>query len=320
MSAVGGALRELLRRPGGVIGVAVVVLLVASAALSLVWTPWPLLHTDIAERWQGPSARHWLGTDQTGRDLFSWLLAGARTTVLVAVGATLVAGLVGVSLAALGSLTPRGVREAVTVLVDLAIAFPVLLIAMLLAATIGGSLTVVVLAVGIGFGFSVARVTRPEIRRVQRSDYVLAARAAGVGRVGMVVQHLVPNVGPTLVVQLSLAASVSVLAEAGLSYLGYGAPSGTPSWGRLLSATQGYIATQPLAVLWPGLTISIATLGLTLLGDALREALDPRLRRSRAASIPTEAAPGAAADAAGADSSTPAPATPSSTVVGEARA
>jgi peptide/nickel transport system permease protein len=272
---------QLVRRPTGVFGVVVILLVLLAAAVSLVWLPHPLLAQDVADRWQGPSWEHWLGTDQIGRDTASWLLAGARTTVFVAVLSAVLAGALGVTLAALGALSPRRVAEPLTVLVDILIAFPTLLVAMLVAATAGGSLWVVVIAVGTAGGVSIARVTRPEIRRVDGSDFVLAARAAGVGRLRTIRTHVIPNVAPIVIVQLSLIAALAVLAEAGLSYLGYGAPSGTPSWGRSLADSQRYISVQPASVLWPGLTISLTVLGLSLFGDALREAADPRLKRSR---------------------------------------
>lgn len=275
--------RELLLRPAGVYGVVVVVVLLGSAALSLVWTPYPLLQEDVSSRWQGPSAAHPLGTDQIGRDTFSWLLAGARTTVFVAALSPAIAAVIGVVLGVAGALAPRTASEPLAVLIDILIAFPTLLIAMLLAASLGGSLWVVVIAVGIAGGVSIARVVRPEVRIVDRSDYVLAARAAGVRRTPIVLQHIVPNVAPVVIVQLSLIAATAVLAEAGLSYLGYGAPAGTPSWGRSLAQSQQYIGVQPAAVLWPGLTITLTVLGFSLLGDALREAVDPRLKRSRPA-------------------------------------
>ncbi|MGB4778300.1 MAG: ABC transporter permease [Microbacterium sp.] len=271
-------MREILRRPGGAYGVAVVLVVVLAAAVSLAWTPYPLLQQDVADKWQGPSPEHWLGTDQIGRDTFSWLLAGARTTVFVATLSAVIAAIVGIAVGAAGALTPRWVAEPVTVLVDILIAFPTLLIAMLLAASFGGSLWVVVVAVGIAGGVAVARVVRPEIRIADRSDFVLAARAAGVVRARIVRRHLVPNVAPVVIVQLSLIAAAAVLAEAGLSYLGYGAPAGTPSWGRSLAESQRFIGVHPSAVLWPGLTITLTVLGLSLLGDAVREAVDPRLR------------------------------------------
>lgn len=290
-------LRELLRRPTGVFGVIVLVLLLLAATVSVFWTPYPLLEQDVADRWQGPSLEHPLGTDQIGRDTLSWLLAGSRTTVFVAFFSALAAGVIGVTLGAVGALSRRWVSEPLTVFIDILIAFPTLLIAMLIAATFGGSLLVVVVAVGIAGGVSIARVTRPEVRIINRSDYVLAARAGGVGRLRSLFTHVVPNVAPIVIVQLSLIAALSILAEAGLSYLGYGAPSGTPSWGRSLADSQRYITAQPAAVLWPGLTITLTVLGLTLLGDALREAIDPRLKRAGRAGNGPERSDDAIADA-----------------------
>ncbi|MET7400187.1 ABC transporter permease [Dactylosporangium sp. NPDC005572] len=274
-----GWIGELLRRPAGVFGTAVVGGVLVAALVSLFWTPYPLLRQDVAERWRGPGWSHWLGTDQIGRDILSWLLAGSRTTVFVAGWATLVAALLGIALAAATALSPRRIAEPLIVLVDILIAFPLLLIAMLLAAAFGGSLWVVVTAVGTGIGVNIARVVRPEVRRVIASDYVLAARASGVGPAGILARHVVPNVGPVMIVQLSYVAAVAVLAEASLSYLGYGAPPGAASWGRSLADSQQYIGVQPASVLWPGLAIALTVLAVTLLGDALREALDPRLRR-----------------------------------------
>ena len=270
---------EVVRRPGGVFGLLVVTLVLLAALVSFVWTPYPLLATDTSRGWLAPSVEHVLGTDQIGRDVLSWLLAGSRTTVLVVLAATSLAAVVGIPLGALGALAPPRWSEPVVVLVDVLVAFPVLLVAMLLAAPFGGSLAVVVVAVGCGAGVAVARVTRPEVLRVSQSDIVLAARASGVGAVGRLVQHIVPNVGPVVIVQLSQAAGASILAEAGLTFLGYGAPSSTPSWGRSLADAQAYIGVAPVSVVWPGLAIAVTVLALTLLGDALREAGDPRLRR-----------------------------------------
>ena len=214
-------------------------------------------------------------------------MAGARTTLFVAVGSGIVATLVGVALAALGALTVRSVRETVAVLVDILIAFPVLMIAMMISAVWGGSLWVVVFSVGIGFGVSIARVTRPELRRVQQSDFVVAGRASGLTTAQNLVRHLLPNVAPVFIVQLSWSMAVAVLAEAGLSYLGFGATLTEASWGTLLADLQRYIGVHPLTVVWPGLAITITVLGLNLLGDALREATDPTLsRRSAEVHVP----------------------------------
>ncbi|WP_029258476.1 MULTISPECIES: ABC transporter permease [unclassified Microbacterium] len=270
----------------GRFGAIVVVVIALTALVALFWTPFDPQASDIGDRWLPPSWPHLLGTDDTGRDILSLLMAGARTTVFVSVGAGLVATVVGIALAALGALTARWLRETVAVLVDILIAFPVLLIAMMISSVWGGSLWVVIWAVGIGFGVNIARVTRPELRRVQQSDFVLAARAAGVTPAQSLMRHLLPNVAPVFIVQLSWSMAVAVLAEAGLSYLGFGASVVEPSWGLLLADLQRYIGVHPLSVLWPGLTITITVLALNLLGDGLREATDPTLRH-RAAEIHT---------------------------------
>lgn len=273
------ALPRLVRTPAGAFGLAVAALVVATAVLSLFWTPFDPLRVDTTARWAPPGWPHLLGTDNTGRDILSLIMVGSRTAVLVAVGAAAIAAVFGLAMASLGALTPRWVRESVAVLIDILVAFPVLLIAMMLSAVWGGSLWIVVVSVGLGFGVNIARVTRPELRRVLASDFVLAARASGLTRTQVLVRHLLPNVAPLFIVQLSWGMAVAVLAEAGLSYLGFGAAITDPSWGLLLSELQKFISVHPLSVLWPGLVITITVLAFNLLGDALRDATDPTLRR-----------------------------------------
>lgn len=265
----------------GRFGIIVVVVVAATALVARFWTPFDPNQVDIANRWMGPSWPNLLGTDGSGRDILSLLMAGARTTVFVAVGAGIVATLLGLALAALGALTARWVRESVAVIVDILIAFPVLLIAMMISAVWGGSLWVVIWSVGVGFGVNIARVTRPELRRVLHSDYVLAGRASGLTAAQNLYRHLLPNVAPVFIVQLSWSMAVAVLAEAGLSYLGFGAPVTEASWGVLLRDLQQFLTSHPFSVLWPGLAITVTVLGLNLLGDALREATDPTLSRRR---------------------------------------
>ncbi len=281
-------LRRLWATPTGAFGMIVIAVLVVTAIVALFWTPFDPQTSEIRDRWLPPGLPHLLGTDDTGRDILSLLMAGSRTTIFVSIGAGVVATLVGIALAALGALTARWVRETVAVLVDILIAFPVLLIAMMISSVWGGSLWVVVWAVGIGFGVNIARVTRPELRRVQQSDFVVAGRASGLTATQSLVRHLLPNVAPVFIVQLSWSMAVAVLAEAGLSYLGFGASVVDPSWGVLLADLQRYIGIHPLSVIWPGLAITLTVLALNLLGDGLREATDPTLRH-RAAEIHTPA-------------------------------
>ncbi|MDN3494551.1 ABC transporter permease [Planococcus sp. APC 4015] len=275
----GNWLRRLWSLSTGRFGLVVVAVVGATAVVSLVWTPFDPGQVDIANRWAMPGWPHLFGTDGSGRDILSLIMAGSRTTIVVAVGAGVIATLIGLSLAALGALTRRWVRESVAVLVDILIAFPVLIIAMMISAVWGGGLAVVIWSVGIGFGVNIARVTRPELRRVLHSDFVLAGRASGLTPAQNLWRHLLPNVAPVFIVQLSWGMAVAILAEAGLSYLGFGAPVTEPSWGVLLRDLQQYITVHPLSVLWPGLAITVTVLGLNLLGDGLREATDPTLNR-----------------------------------------
>ncbi|MCS5488714.1 ABC transporter permease [Curtobacterium flaccumfaciens pv. beticola] len=284
-------IRRLVARPTGVFAVVVLGLLVLLAAVSLVWTPQAPFRTDPFRQWSGPSAAHWFGTDASGRDIASYLLAGTRTTVLVGVGSGVIASVVGIVLTAVGSLTARWVREGTAVLLDILVAFPTLLTAMLLTAVFGGSLGVVVVSVGLSFGVTIARVARGEIRRIARSDYVVAARASGVGPLGVLTRHLVPNAAPLFTVQLSLAMATAVLAEAGLSYLGYGAGSDTASWGSMLADLQTYVGVHPWSAAWPGAAIALVVAALSLLGDAVRDATDPRLTTGDRASDPTTTSP-----------------------------
>lgn len=275
-------LGRLWQTATGRFGLIVVAVIAVTAIVSAFWTPFDPQSSDIGDRWLPPSWPHLLGTDDTGRDILSLIMAGSRTAVFVSVGAGIVATVIGIALAALGALTTRWVRETVAVFVDILIAFPVLLIAMMISSVWGGSLWVVIWAVGIGFGVNIARVTRPELRRVRQSDFVLAAKASGLTPAQSLVRHLLPNVAPVFIVQLSWSMAVAVLAEAGLSYLGFGASVVEPSWGILLADLQRYIGVHPLSVIWPGLTITITVLALNLLGDGLREATDPTLRHRAA--------------------------------------
>lgn len=272
-------MRSILRSGTGIFSVVTLSALVLSAIVSLFWTPHDPFEASAFRAWQSPSTEFWLGTDSSGRDTFSLLLAGSRVTVLVALGAAVFAGFLGTLIAVAGALGRSWIREPVAVLIDVLIAFPTLLIAMMLSSLVGASLATVIIAVGIGFGVSIGRVLRAEIRQVAGLDFVTAARAAGASRSVILRRHILPNVSPVFLVQLSLSMGLAVLAEAGLSYLGFGAPSSVPSWGRMLAETQTFMSVHPSSVLWPGLAITITVLALSLLGDTLRDVLDPQLTR-----------------------------------------
>lgn len=274
----GGTVRHLIRSPRGAFALVVLSLLALTALVSLVWLPGNPNQSNISEAWQSPSLAHWLGTDSSGRDIASRLMAGARVTVLVVLGAAIVSGLIGLGLAIVSALGPRQLREPLIILIDVLIAFPTLLLAIMLAAVFGSGIPVVIVSVGIGFGVQIARVVRAELRQINAEDFILAARAAGLSRWAILRMHLLPNAAPVFTVQLSLSMGLAILAEAGLSYLGFGAPQSVPSWGRMLQESQSFISVHPLVVLWPGITITLTVLAFYLLGDALRESMDPRLR------------------------------------------
>ena len=274
----GGTVRHLIRSPRGAFALAVLALLAVTALVSLFWLPANPNQSNISEAWQSPSPTHWLGTDSSGRDIASRLMAGARVTVLVVLGAVLVSGLIGLGLAIISALGPRKLREPLIIFIDVLIAFPTLLLAIMLAAVFGSGIPVVIVSVGIGYGVQIARVVRAELRQINAEDFILAARASGLSRWAILRMHLLPNAAPVFVVQLSLAMGLAILAEAGLSYLGFGAPPSVPSWGLMLQESQSQIAIHPAVVMWPGLAITLTVLAFYLLGDALREAMDPRLR------------------------------------------
>ncbi len=274
----GGTLRHLIRSPRGAFALAVLALLAVTALVSLFWLPANPNQSNISEAWQSPSLTHWLGTDSSGRDIASRLMAGARVTVLVVLGAAIVSGLIGLGLAIISALGPRKLREPLIIFIDVLIAFPTLLLAIMLAAVFGSGIPVVIVSVGIGYGVQIARVVRAELRQINAEDFILAARASGLSRWAILRMHLLPNAAPVFVVQLSLAMGLAILAEAGLSYLGFGAPPSVPSWGLMLQESQSQIAIHPAVVMWPGLAITLTVLAFYLLGDALREAMDPRLR------------------------------------------
>ena len=266
-----------------VAGGAVTAAVAGIAALSLAWTPHPPAALDVAGRLAAPSGAHWLGTDQLGRDVASQLMAGARTSIAVAAVAVGLGAGFGVPLGLWAAATRGGwVDEVLMRANDLVFAFPSLVIAILVTAVFGPSAVNAILAIGI-FNVPVfARVARGGALPLWTLDYVLAARVAGKGAARISVEHVLPNLANLLVVQATIQFSLGILAEAALSYVGLGAQPPTPSWGRMLADAQTMIYAAPRLAVLPGLAIVVTVLGLNLLGDGLRDALDPRLRRARA--------------------------------------
>ena len=269
------------RHPSFVLGGALTLLFIGSAALSLVWTPWPATEIDVPNKLALPSSAHWLGTDSLGRDIVSQLLVGARTSILVGVVAVLIGLLCGVALGCLASARRGWVEEGVMRLSDFAFAFPALLSAIMLGAIYGPGIVTGIVAIGI-FNIPVfARTARASANAVWAREYVLAARAAGAGPWRITIDHVLPNIASVLIVQSTVQFATAILAEAALSYLGLGTQPPQPSWGRMLSEAQTLLFQAPRLAVFPGVAIVLAVLGLNLLGDGLRDLFDPRLARQR---------------------------------------
>ncbi|AHI00300.1 ABC transporter permease [Kutzneria viridogrisea] len=261
-----------------VLGGALVGLIVLAALLSFLWTPYDPTLVDAALRLRGVDWAHWLGTDRFGRDVASQLMVGARTTLYVGLVAVGVAALVGTPLGLLAASGPRWLGELVARVNDLVLAFPALLLAIMLGAGFGASTGTAMIAIGVATVPSFARVARAAAMQVLTTEYVLAARSAGRRPLAISVRHVLPNVAGLLIVQSSVSFGIAVLAEAALSFLGLGTQPPTPSWGRMLQESQELLAVQPRLVVVPGVAIALAVLGFSLLGDGLRDRLDPRLK------------------------------------------
>ncbi len=265
-----------------VVGAIITAFFVGTALLSLVWTPHDITELEISQRLQPASATYWLGTDQFGRDMVSMLMEGSRTSIAVALIAVGLGIVVGVPLglaaaAARGSLLDEVIMRGN----DLIFAFPSLVIAILITAVYGPSATNAIVAIGI-FNIPVfARVARGGALPIWTLDYILAARTAGKSRARISAEHVLPNIANLLIVQATIQFSLGILAEAALSYVNLGAQPPTSSIGKMLAESQTMIYSNPSLAVLPGLAIVIMVLGLNLMGDGLRDALDPRLRRAR---------------------------------------
>jgi len=263
-------------------GAALSATFVVAALVSLAWTPYPVGELSIDQRMRLPGDGYVLGTDQFGRDMLSMLMVGARTSIAVAIVAVGIGMAFGVPLGLLAAAN-RGslVDEIIMRTNDLVFAFPSLVIAILITAVFGPSALNAILAIGI-FNIPVfARVTRGGALSLWTLDFVLSARVAGKSRLRISLEHILTNISNLLIVQGTIQFSLGILAEAGLSYVGLGAQPPTPSWGRMLAESQTLVSLAPHIAAFPGLAIVLTVLGLNLMGDGLRDILDPRLRSIR---------------------------------------
>ena len=270
--------RRLVRRhPNFVVGATLTLAMASVCALSLIWTPHAPDAIDVVNKLKAPSPAHWLGTDHFGRDVASMIMVGARNSIGVAILAVTIGLVGGGLLGAVAGLRKGWIDEVVMRVTDLTFAFPALLTAVLISALNGPGAINVVLAVGI-FNVAVfARVVRGAAIQVLPRPFLRAASALGKNPLGIALDHLLPSIAGVLLVQTTIQFSVAILAEAGLSYLGLGVQPPSPSLGRMLNDAQTFMFISPAQALFPGVAIATIVLGLNLLGDGLRDLLDPRL-------------------------------------------
>ena len=281
MSSLGHVLQRGLRYPSFAIGAALTALLVLCAFLSLLWTPWDPYAMNMDAKLLAPSTQHWMGTDAFGRDVLSLLMIGARSSIAVGFIAVGIGLLAGVALGLLAAARRRWVEEVIMRLTDFTFAFPAILLAIMMTAVFGPGMVNAIIAIGIFNIPTFARITRASANAIWSREYVLAARACGKNRLSITLQHVLPNILGVLIVQATIQFALAILAEAALSYLGLGTQPPQPSWGRMLSDAQTLMFQAPLLAIFPGIAIALSVLGLNLLGDGLRDALDPRMQRIR---------------------------------------
>ena len=262
-----------------IIGGTITLIVLAVALLSFVWTPYSVLDMAIADRLKGPSAAHPLGTDHFGRDILSMVMVGARNSIAVALVAVGIGVGIGVPAGLWAAARPGWADEMLMRGNDIVFAFPALLSAVMITAIFGPGAVNAIIAIGI-FNIPVfARLVRGAALPLWRRDFILAARAAGKGRARITAEHIAPNIANVVIVQATIAFALAIIQEAGLAYVGLGTQPPLPSWGKMLNEAQTMIAIAPHTAIVPGLAIVVTVVGLNLLGDGLRDALDPHLAR-----------------------------------------
>ena len=272
------AMRRLLRRKGAVLGLCVIVLLVTLALFAPLLSPYdPTLQTWSAVR-KPPSALHWFGTDDVGRDVLSRVIYGARASLSAGLISVVIALLVGVPVGLVSGYAGGFIDALFGRITDALLACPFLILAIALAAFLGPSLSNAMIAIGITTTPIFIRLTRAQVMAVKVEDYVEAARAVGNPHWRIVLVHILPNILPALLVQATLSIAIAIIAEASLSFLGLGQQPPAPSWGSMLNSAQRFLVTAPWMAVWPGLAIFLTVLSFNLVGDGLRDALDPRSR------------------------------------------
>lgn len=273
------ALRRLFQRKGAVIGLAVITTFILLALFAPLVAPYDPIATSWSLVRKAPSAAHWFGTDDLGRDILSRTIYGARASLMAGAISVVIAFGIGVPFGLLAGYRGGFIDALISRITDAMLACPFLILAIALAAFLGPSLGNAMIAIGISATPIFIRLTRGETLNVKVEEYVDAARATGNPPWRIVLVHILPNVMPALLVQATLSIAAAIIAEAALSFLGLGQQPPAPSWGSMLNAAQRFLTTAPWMAIWPGLGIFLVVFSFNLVGDGLRDALDPKMRR-----------------------------------------
>jgi len=273
------SLRRSFRNINFTIGFFITLIILLTALLSFVFTPFDPNRMNLSERFQAPSKYHWLGTDQYGRDILSRVMKGAVNSIIVGLVAVSIGMGFGIFLGSIAAFYRRWMDEVIMRVSDVLYGFPAVLSAILITSILGPGAINSMIAIGI-FNIPIfARLTRATSLSIWERDYVTSARAIGRSDAGIIWKYILPNILSSLIVQGTVQFAIAILAEAGLSYLGLGTQPPHASWGRMLNEAQTFMGTSPYLAIFPGCAIALAVLGFNLLGDGLRDMLDPKLSR-----------------------------------------
>jgi ABC-type dipeptide/oligopeptide/nickel transport system permease subunit len=265
-------------RPLPVIGLIIILLIVLMSIFAPLLAPYPPNQMDIINKLEPPSSAHWLGTDSLGRDTLSRIIYGSRTSLIIGMSVMLISSVIGIVLGLLAAYFGGAIYHIVMRLMDALMAFPMLLLALLVASLLGSGMLNVIIALGIGMIAAPCRMMCGVVLSVKQNDYVLSARAMGMSNRRLMFQEILPNAFPPLLVMITIGIGAVILAEAGLSFLGIGITPPTATWGGMVNDGYKFLMSNSVLAISPGVAIMLIVFGFNMLGDGLRDALDPKLR------------------------------------------
>jgi peptide/nickel transport system permease protein len=271
-------IRVFYRRKLALIGLVIILLLIAMAIFAPLLAPYDPYETEITNKLAPPSSVHWLGTDSVGRDTLSRIIYASRTSLLVGIGAVGMSSVIGQLLGLIAAYYGGWVFNIIMRFIDALMSVPMLILALVIASVLGGGLRNVIIALGIGGISGHCRMMCAQVMTVKENDYVLAGQTIGVSDIRMMFRHLFPNAFPPLLVMMTIGLGATILAEAGLSFLGVGISPPEAAWGSMINDGYRYLLTNPLLSFAPGVALMLVVFGFNMMGDGLRDALDPRLR------------------------------------------